>query len=72
MIVAPVLRPIFAAVVAALLAAPAHAARAADTTQHFLGDRESQVEFVPDAAGKVGGIRVLWNDGWIDSIARAK
>jgi hypothetical protein len=20
----------------------------------------------------VGGIRVLWNDGWIDSIARAK
>lgn len=42
------------------------------TTRRFLVDRESQVEFMPDATGKVGGIRVLWNDGWVDSIARAK
>lgn len=42
------------------------------TRQRFLVDRESQVEFVPDAAGRVGSIRVLWNDGWVDSIVRAK
>lgn len=42
------------------------------TTQRFLVDRESQVEFVPDASGRAGGIRVLWNDGWVDTIARAK
>jgi retinol-binding protein 3 len=42
------------------------------TTRRFLLDRESQVEFVRDATGTVGTVRVLWNDGWVDSIARTK
>jgi peptidase S41-like protein len=36
----------------------------------FQIDRESQVEFVPDASGKVAAIRLLWNDGWVDRIGR--
>jgi len=36
----------------------------------FQIDREAQVEFVPDASGKVAAIRLLWNDGWVDRIGR--
>jgi len=38
----------------------------------FQIDRESQVEFVREASGAVSNIRILWNDGWVDTIARAK
>ena len=38
----------------------------------FQIDRESQVEFLRDASGAVTKIRIFWNDGWIDTIARAK
>lgn len=38
----------------------------------FQLDQESQVEFVRDAGGSVNSIRLLWNDGFVDTIARAK
>jgi retinol-binding protein 3 len=38
----------------------------------FQIDWESQVEFVRDSAGSVSSIRILWNDGWVDTITRAK
>ena len=36
----------------------------------FQVDRESQVEFLRDTTGAVSSIRVLWNDGWVDTIER--
>ncbi len=38
----------------------------------FQIDRESQVDFVRDATGAVVNARIFWNDGWVDTIARAK
>lgn len=38
----------------------------------FQIDRESQVEFVRDATGAVGSVRIFWNDGWVDTITRSK
>jgi hypothetical protein len=38
----------------------------------FQIDRESQVEFVRDATGAVADIRIFWDDGWVDTIVRAK
>lgn len=38
----------------------------------FQIDWESQVEFVRDATGLVASVRIFWNDGWVDIIARAK
>jgi hypothetical protein len=38
----------------------------------FQIDWESQVEFVRDATGAVSNIRIYWNDGWVDTIARGK
>jgi len=42
------------------------------TPVSFKIDRESHVEFVRNAAGIVSSIRLLWNDGWIDTIERAQ
>jgi hypothetical protein len=41
-------------------------------SRHFLLDRESQVEFVMGDEGDATAVRVLWNDGWVDRISRAK
>ncbi|HEV7487586.1 MAG TPA: S41 family peptidase [Thermoanaerobaculia bacterium] len=42
------------------------------TQMLFQIDQESQVEFVRGAGGAVNSIRLLWNDGFVDTIARAK
>lgn len=42
------------------------------TATLFQIDWESQVEFMRDAAGAVANVRIFWNDGWVDTIARAK
>jgi hypothetical protein len=38
--------------------------------QLFKIDEESQVEFIRDESGAVNRIRLLWNDGWVDTIKR--
>ena len=38
----------------------------------FKIDNESQVEFVRDKNGAVNSIRILWNDGWVDTINRSR
>jgi hypothetical protein len=38
----------------------------------FKLDGESQVEFVPNAEGGITALRLFWNDGWVDTVARAK
>lgn len=35
-------------------------------------DGESQVEFLLDTSGAVSKVRLLWSDGWTDTIARNK
>ena len=42
------------------------------TSTLFSIDRESQVEFLRDGAGVVSSIRIYWNDGWVDTIARSE
>jgi hypothetical protein len=38
----------------------------------FQIDHESQVEFLRDTKGSVSSVHILWNDGWIDTIARSQ
>lgn len=38
----------------------------------FKIDEQSQVEFVSGEAGTVSSIRLLWNDGWIDTIKKSR
>ena len=38
----------------------------------FAIDRESHAVFVAGAGGPVTAVRILWNDGWIDTIKRAR
>lgn len=40
------------------------------TPDLFQVDSESQVQFVRSADGVVRSIRILWNDGWIDTLDR--
>ncbi len=42
------------------------------TSTFFSIDRESQVEFLRDGTGVVSSIRIYWNDGWVDTIARSE
>ena len=38
----------------------------------FKIDDQSQVEFLKDGSGSIMGIRLLWNDGWVDVIKKTK
>jgi hypothetical protein len=38
----------------------------------FKIDEQSQVEFIRDKNGAINAIRLLWEDGWVDSIQRSK
>ena len=42
------------------------------TTTLFKIDEQSQVEFIKDDKGKFSGIKLYWNDGWVDSIKKNK
>jgi retinol-binding protein 3 len=38
----------------------------------FQIDRQSQVEFLAAKSGRVAAIRILWDDGWIDTVERSR